>query len=330
MGNKRQREAKKKFREANGIVSLPNPGNPGAPKDNVDSDTKEKKRKIDGIGGEKSTGEGRERHSGNQNPNPNFTENGFPKKKHPLRVPGNRPGESCFICKGGGHLAKFCPKKLDVDRKKMCLLCRRLGHTFKSCPENPEASEREIKICYNCGKTDHRLADCPEPKTEGTPHATCFVCGEKGHLSRECPSNANGVYPKGGSCKVCGKVTHLARDCPDKGNEGIKITNDKNPNRLGRISTGATPGSGPGMGGKRIVFQSGDDLDDDFGDIPLDGVNHDGTKDIEIGDDDGDDNDAVEGDVVGDENAKTGEVASRKKTKNVTGMKNKHPKVIKF
>lgn len=39
--------------------------------------------------------------------------------KHPLRVPGMRPGEGCFICKGTDHIAKLCPTKDARDRKKV-------------------------------------------------------------------------------------------------------------------------------------------------------------------------------------------------------------------
>jgi Zinc knuckle len=40
-------------------------------------------------------------------------------RKHPLRVPGMRPGESCFICKSSEHIAKNCPEKAQWERNKV-------------------------------------------------------------------------------------------------------------------------------------------------------------------------------------------------------------------
>ncbi|CAM6127546.1 unnamed protein product [Calypogeia fissa] len=193
-------------------------------------------------------------------------QNGAPKKaedgtgskklgsKHPLRVPGMRPGEGCFICKGTDHIAKLCPTKNARDRKKICLHCRKIGHTLKNCPASFET--QESKFCYNCGENGHRLADCKKPlKDGGTGFAECFVCKKKGHLSKNCPTNPHGIYPKGGCCKLCQGVTHLAKDCPTKKQEGrMKL----------QISTAVAQASEPGGGGKRTVFQSGDDLGDDF------------------------------------------------------------------
>lgn len=44
--------------------------------------------------------------------------------------------------------------------------------------------------------------------------ADCYICHQTGHLTRSCPSNANGIYPRGGSCFKCNEKTHLAKDCP--------------------------------------------------------------------------------------------------------------------
>lgn len=178
-------------------------------------------------------------------------------KKHPLRVAGKKPGEGCFICKSTDHVARACPQKLGKERKTICLVCRKLGHSLKNCPNKVDGLEKK---CYNCGGSGHRLAECKEPLKEGgTTFALCFLCNKEGHLSKNCPSNAHGIYPKGGSCKNCGGVTHLAKDCPERGN------NTGGQRTKFVISKEVAPISGNHA--KRIVFQSGDDLEDDFIDM---------------------------------------------------------------
>ncbi|GMP24451.1 hypothetical protein CsSME_00001715 [Camellia sinensis var. sinensis] len=175
--------------------------------------------------------------------------------KHPLRVPGMKPGESCYICKALDHIAKHCPEKAQWDKNKICLLCRHRGHSLKNCPnKNDETMDK--KLCYNCGETGHSLAMCTQPLQDGgTKFANCFICNQRGHLSKNCPQNTHGIYPKGGGCKVCGGVTHLAKDCPNKGYKGYnsaasgvnKMSNEEETPR-----------------GQVTKFVSGDDLDDDF------------------------------------------------------------------
>ena len=43
-------------------------------------------------------------------------------KVHPLRVPGSKPGDGCFICKSSSHVAKTCPQKVSKDKNKVCFL----------------------------------------------------------------------------------------------------------------------------------------------------------------------------------------------------------------
>ena len=43
-------------------------------------------------------------------------------KVHPLRVPGSKPGDGCFICKSSSHVAKTCPQKISKDKNKVCFL----------------------------------------------------------------------------------------------------------------------------------------------------------------------------------------------------------------
>ncbi|XP_039046542.1 uncharacterized protein LOC120186741 [Hibiscus syriacus] len=154
---------------------------------------------------------------------PKDPNNGYKKwiRKHPLRVPGMRPGESCYICKANDHIAKLCPQKAQWEKHMICLHCRQRGHCLKNCPD-----VMDKKTCYNCGETGHSLSKCPQPLQDGgTKFAQCFVCKEIGHLSKNCPKNTHGIYPKGGCCKICGGVTHLAKDCPDKGKRAFSAAN---------------------------------------------------------------------------------------------------------
>ncbi|KAD5961249.1 hypothetical protein E3N88_12722 [Mikania micrantha] len=169
-------------------------------------------------------------------------------KKHPLRIPGMRPGDSCFICKADNHIAKNCPEKAQWEKHKVLFVLQR-GHSLKNCPDKNEDNINK-KLCYNCGEFGHSLASCPLPVQDGgTQYATCFVCKQQGHLSKDCPKNAHGIYPKGGCCKICSGVTHLAKDCPNK-----------SARSFGMSTTGVE-----GMARGRVTkFTSGDDLEDDF------------------------------------------------------------------
>ncbi|CAA2981603.1 DNA-binding HEXBP [Olea europaea subsp. europaea] len=174
-------------------------------------------------------------------------------KKHPFRVPGMKPGESCYICKAPDHIAKDCPTKSEWEKNKICLFCRHRGHSLKNCRKKNEES-LDKKLCYNCGETGHSLDKCPQPFQDGgTKFAKCFICNETGHLSKNCPKNTHGIYPKGGCCKICGGITHLAKDCPNKhskasyaaGGVDRSFEIEERPNRITK-------------------FISGDDLEDDF------------------------------------------------------------------
>ncbi|KAL2227078.1 UNVERIFIED_CONTAM: Actin-depolymerizing factor 7 [Sesamum indicum] len=181
-------------------------------------------------------------------------------KKHPLRVAGMKPGESCYICKAPDHIAKNCPKKSEWERNKICLFCRQRGHSLKNCP-NKNNESMDKKLCYNCGEMGHSLSNCPQPLQDGgTRYASCFICKESGHLSKNCPKNTHGIYPKGGCCKVCGGVTHLARDCPNK--------RSRTSDAAGMIDQSFEVQERPN---RVIKFASGDDLEDDFiSVVPLD------------------------------------------------------------
>ncbi|RVW13443.1 Actin-depolymerizing factor 1 [Vitis vinifera] len=273
MVSQRQRLARKVYKEAH--PELFPKAEPAAPKD----PTKKKKKKSN-LKPKRADMKG-----------PKSTEKSDKSKlrKHPLRVPGMKPGESCFICKAKDHIAKHCPEKAQWERHKICLLCRQRGHSLKNCPDKGE-EKLDKKLCYNCGETGHSLANCPQPLQEvsrcldlvgitaldlflwgtflgcslalasvavwsgsagGTKFASCFICNEHGHLSKNCPKNSHGIYPKGGCCKICGGVAHLAKDCPNKG---------CNNGSVAAISGGIEHEERP----KVTKFVSGDDLDDDF------------------------------------------------------------------
>ena len=50
-------------------------------------------------------------------------------RKHPLRIPGMRPGESCYICKAKDHIAKLCPQKAQWE-KHMVRFCFDFNYFF--------------------------------------------------------------------------------------------------------------------------------------------------------------------------------------------------------
>ncbi|XAR71717.1 hypothetical protein NMG60_11018116 [Bertholletia excelsa] len=238
MVSQRQRLARKRYREEHPEqFPKPEPAIPTDPSKKKKKQSKFKRKRADGKESKSSA-------------NPNKMK----VRKHPLRVPGMKPGESCFICKAQDHIAKHCPAKAQWEKNKICLLCRHRGHTLKNCP-NKTDEVMDKKMCYNCGETGHSLAKCPQPREDGgTKFANCFICNERGHLSKNCPKNAHGIYPKGGCCKICGNITHLAKDCPQKGSKGSNAA----------IGSG-NASAAVEMPTRRVTkFVGGDDLDDDF------------------------------------------------------------------
>ncbi|XP_068639651.1 cold shock protein 1 isoform X2 [Aristolochia californica] len=238
MVSQRQRLAQKRFKEVHPELfpkTEPTPPNPDK--------SKKKKFSKKGRFKPKKTGDG-----SIQKKKSNSL------RKHPLRVPGMKPGESCFICKANDHIAKSCPNKSLWEKNKICLLCRHRGHSLKNCPNKGDDDDK--KYCYNCGASGHSLSKCPQPLQDGgTKFASCFICNERGHLSKNCPKNTHGIYPKGGSCKICGGVTHLAKDCPNKGNKKPDAASGfyRNYEREGESRQP-----------QHITFRSGDDFEDDF------------------------------------------------------------------
>lgn len=103
MVSKRQKLARKRYREAH-LELFPKP-EPTPPKD---PDKKQKKKK-------KSLKFKRKK-SESRVPNIPVRKS---LKKHPLRVPGMKPGEGCFICKDTNHIAKRCPQKSQWEKNKV-------------------------------------------------------------------------------------------------------------------------------------------------------------------------------------------------------------------
>ncbi|KAJ7969949.1 Zinc finger CCHC domain-containing protein [Quillaja saponaria] len=238
MVSKRQIIARKRFKEEHpDLFPKPEPTPPEDPNKN-----KKKKQSF-------SSNKRKNHDSETLNVSKNPFKKGY--RNRPLRVPGMKPGDCCFICKSQEHIAKLCPEKAQWEKNKICLLCRQRGHRVNNCPNGERKTE---KFCYNCGGKGHSLDKCPQPLQDGgTKFANCFVCNQRGHLSKNCPQNAHGIYPKGGCCKICGGVTHLAKDCPDKGNKRPVAANEWGYTSM---KTEERP--------QLIKFVSGDDLGDDF------------------------------------------------------------------
>ncbi|KHF98265.1 Zinc finger CCHC domain-containing 9 [Gossypium arboreum] len=122
MANKRQKLARKQYKEAHPEL-FPTP-QPTAAKD-PDKKKKKKNSKFK-----------RKREGSKELKSPN---NGYKKgiRKHPLRVPGMRPGESCYICKAKDHIAKLCPQKAQWEKHMggCCKICGGVTHLAKDCPD---------------------------------------------------------------------------------------------------------------------------------------------------------------------------------------------------
>ncbi|KAF5207341.1 Vascular-related nac-domain, partial [Thalictrum thalictroides] len=102
MVSKRQILARKKFKEENPEL-FPKHEQPRC------KDPEKKKKKDEKYKAKLKRKKG-------DNKNKKNKKGGF--SKHPLRVPGMKPGESCYICKAKDHIAKLCPQKAEWEKNK--------------------------------------------------------------------------------------------------------------------------------------------------------------------------------------------------------------------
>lgn len=100
MVSQRQRLARKRYKEAH-PEQFPKP-EPTPPKD---PNKKKKKKSL----------------FKKKKPTSSTDRRGSSSTRHPLRVPGMKPGEGCYICKSKTHIAKLCPEKSEWERNKVLL-----------------------------------------------------------------------------------------------------------------------------------------------------------------------------------------------------------------
>lgn len=101
MVSQRQRLARKRFRETNPhLFPKPEPPKDAIPKKQQKKEKVKRRKASIRAKIEKRIGAG---HT----------------KKHPLRLPGMRPGDGCFICKSKDHIAKLCPEKANWEKNKV-------------------------------------------------------------------------------------------------------------------------------------------------------------------------------------------------------------------
>ncbi|KAK7276547.1 hypothetical protein RIF29_17689 [Crotalaria pallida] len=139
----------------------------------------------------------------------------------------------CFICKKGGHRAKDCPEKHNVDSTSspICLKCGNSGHEMFSCKDDYSMDDLKEIQCYVCKRFGHL---CCVNTTDATERQfSCYKCGQLGHTGLACSrlrgETNDAATPS--SCYKCGEEGHFARECTSsvKPKKKREFSNTKSP-----------------------------------------------------------------------------------------------------
>ncbi|KQJ88123.1 hypothetical protein BRADI_4g15700v3 [Brachypodium distachyon] len=130
-------------------------------------------------------------------------------------------GQDCFICKKGGHMAKDCPDKHNINTQQsttLCLRCGEIGHDMFACTNDyPRDDVKEIK-CYVCKQSGHLC--CTDFSDNCPKEVTCYNCAQPGHTGLGCAKQRRetSVATTPTLCYKCGKEGHFARGCTNIAN----------------------------------------------------------------------------------------------------------------
>jgi len=108
--------------------------------------------------------------------------------------------------------------KMLKGAQDVCYQCGKKEHFINECPEH--------KKCYYCNDSGHLINDCVKIKIplkiiqseqsqiDAKNNRSCFKCGEIGHISLDCPLIKH-EYRIVGGCYNCNKIGHYIEDCPE-------------------------------------------------------------------------------------------------------------------
>ena len=112
--------------------------------------------------------------------------------------------------------------KMLKGAQDVCYQCGKKEHFINDCPEH--------KKCYYCNDSGHLINDCSkikrtiinkDPKSLlqlnkqiADVDRTCFKCGESGHISLDCPFIKHEFRVVNG-CFNCNKIGHYIKECPE-------------------------------------------------------------------------------------------------------------------